>query len=323
MGHPDIHLDHGAATARKRALEAAIRSERRAVLVVNTQSRRGRHLFDEARQRLVDADMILDGAYAVRDPARLPEIVRESIAAGHKLVLVGGGDGTISSVVDEFAYRDSVLGVLPVGTANSFARAVGLPLDLAGAIDVAICGKVADVDLGVVNDNYFANAAAIGLPASIARDMPRTVKKVLGRIGYLFVAVARLVRHQPFRCTVTSDGHAQAFDAMEVRIANGEYQGGIRVTDEAGVETRDLVVQSITGRSRLSIARFWSRAVMGGGEGSNEDVHVIRGPELLIETDPPQYVSIDGEPVTRTPIRARVAHQALLLMVPGDHADIH
>ena len=68
MGHPDAHAAVDATTARKRALEAALNAERRAVLVVNTQSRRGRHLFDEARQRLVDLGIALDGAYAVRDP---------------------------------------------------------------------------------------------------------------------------------------------------------------------------------------------------------------------------------------------------------------
>ena len=320
----DRPTEADAAAARKRDLEAAIRSQRRGVLVVNTQSRRGRQLFDEAQRRLVERGLVLDGAYAVRDPARLPEIVRESVAAGHRLVLVGGGDGTISSVVDSFAYRDSVLAILPLGTANSFARAVGVPLELADAVDVALSGKVADVDLGMVNDNYFANAAAIGLPASIARDMPRMLKKTLGRAGYLIVALARLVRHRPFRCTVTADGRQHVFDAMEMRVANGAYQGGIRVTGEAGVESRDLVVQSITGRSRLSIARFWSRAVMGARNSvDDEDVHMIRSPELVIEAVPPQYVSIDGEPVTRTPIRAHVARQALLLMVPRDQAGIH
>lgn len=320
MGHPD--LEAVGAGARKRALEAALGAERRAVLVVNTRSRRGRRLFDGARQALIAQGVTLDGAHAVRDPARLPRIVRESVDAGHRLVLVGGGDGTIRSVVDSFAHRDAVLAILPLGTANSFARAVGVPLELAAAVDVALTGKVADVDLGVINGHHFANAAAIGLPASIARHMPPALKKWLGRAGYLLVAFARLLRHRPFHCTVTADGRTVAFDAVEVRIANGEYQGGVRVADGAGVETRDLVVQAITGRSRLSIARFWSRAVLGAREAADTTVHEVRGAELLIEAVPPQAVSIDGEPVTRTPIRAHVARQALLLRVPRDQAAV-
>jgi diacylglycerol kinase family enzyme len=74
----------------------------------------------------------------VRDPDRLPEAVRKVISKGCKQVIVGGGDGTISSVVDDFAYRDVVFGLLPLGTANSFARTLGIPLTVAKAVDVIV-----------------------------------------------------------------------------------------------------------------------------------------------------------------------------------------
>lgn len=315
-------LEPGAAMARKHALETVIRSQRRAALVVNTRSRQGRHLFSEARRLLAERGIELDAAYAVRDPVRLPGIVQDAVDQGRSLVIVGGGDGTISSVVKSFAYRDVVLAILPIGTANSFARAVGVPLELANAVEVATNGKVADVDLATVNGIYFANAAAIGLPASIAQHMPPALKRWLGRVGYLLVAVTRLLRHQSFDCTVTANGRNVRFDALEVRVANGEYQGGIRVTDEAGVESRDLAVQYIKGRSRASVARFWAKAALGRETRSDDDVEVLRAEELIIETVPPQYVSVDGEPATRTPVRARVARQALLLMVPRDSTAI-
>ena len=78
MGHTDAQSDGAAAAARKRALEQAIDARRRAVLVVNTQSRRGRELFEDAQQALVARGIVLDEAFAVRDAARLPEIVREA-----------------------------------------------------------------------------------------------------------------------------------------------------------------------------------------------------------------------------------------------------
>ncbi|MGZ8272411.1 MAG: diacylglycerol/lipid kinase family protein [Burkholderiaceae bacterium] len=314
---------HGpGAEDRKRALEAAIGAERRAVLVVNTRSRRSHRLYRDARRLLLERGMVLDADHAVREPARVLEIVRDAVAHGHRLIIVAGGDGTISSVVGMFAYRDSVLAILPLGTANSFARAVGIPLALEGAVDVATSGKVADVDLGCINDNYFANAAAIGLPASIARHMPAGIKRWFGRVGYLFVAIARLGRHRPFHCSIARDGETVSFDALEVRIANGEYQGGVRVADEASVESHDLVIQSIRGSSATAIARFWLRAVLGL-KNETADVEVIRARDFTLKTSPPQDVSIDGEPVTRTPIHARVARQALLLRVARDHTEIH
>lgn len=157
----------------KAALEQEIKESCRAVLAVNTHSRRGARSYAEAKQRLTEAGLILDPAYSVRHAERLPEIVREEIANGRRFIIVGGGDGTISSVVDHFAYTSVVFGVMPLGKANSFAHTLGIPLDLPGAIDVLVNGKVADVDLGKINDDYFANGSSIELPAAVGRATPR------------------------------------------------------------------------------------------------------------------------------------------------------
>ena len=127
----------------KITLEQEIKRSRHAVLVVNTRSRYGAHAYSEAKRLLAEAGIALDAAYPVRNAERLQEIVREEIAKGRKFIILGGGDGTISSVVDHFAYTKVVFGVLPLGTANSFARTLGIPLDLTGAIDVLVNGKVA------------------------------------------------------------------------------------------------------------------------------------------------------------------------------------
>ena len=113
----------------------------------------------------------------IRNAKRLHEIVQEEIAKGRKFIILGGGDGTISSVVDHFAYTSVVFDVLPLGTANSFARTLGVPLDLTGAIDVLVNGKVANIDLGKINEDYFANGSSIGMPAIVGRATPHGLKK--------------------------------------------------------------------------------------------------------------------------------------------------
>ena len=306
---------------RKRSLEAAIRTRREAVLVVNSRSRRGRQLYRRAKRLLRERGIALALTYPVRNPARVPEIVRNAIGKGYQFIIVGGGDGTISSVVDFFAYRSVVLGILPAGTANSYARALGIPLALNEAVEVVVSGKVVDVNLGKINGNHFANAAAIGLPASIARHMPKLLKRWFGRVGYLLVAAVRLVRQRPFRCTLTASGRTIEFDAMEVRVANGQYQGGVRVANEASLESRDLVIQSIKGGSRWSIVRFWTMAMLGYPP-SIDDVLVVKAPDVTLDTAPRQYVSIDGEPVTQTPIRATVARNALMVVAPRERTDL-
>ena len=308
---------------RKALLDEVIRAERRAVLVVNTRSRSGRDLYAEARKLLTRRGLRIEAAYPVRDPGRLPEIVHGAIAQGHKLIVVGGGDGTISSVVDHFAYRDAALGILPLGTANSFARALGIPLDLAGAAEILTGGgKIADVDLGLLNDDYFANTAAIGLPALVGRSLPHGLKRWFGKFGYILTGAVLFARHKPFRAVLTEASReiARIDDALDILIANGPYQGGVKVADEAHPESRDLVIRIVKGGRKTDLLRTWARPILNTR--AADFTEIIRAADLVIATDPPYYVSIDGEVVTRTPVRVSVARQALLLIVPKGHEGV-
>ena len=308
---------------RKSLLDNAIRSERRAALVVNTRSRSGRDLYADAKRLLTRQGLHIEAAYPVRDPVRLPEIVQGAIAQGHKLIIVGGGDGTISSVVDYFAYRDAVLGILPLGTANSFARALGIPLDLAGAAEILTGGgKVADVDLGRIDGDYFANTAAIGLPALVGRNIPHGVKRWLGKLGYILTGAVLFARFKPFRVVLSEGGReiARIDDALDILIANGPYQGGVKLADEAHPESRDLLIRIVKGGRKTNLLRSWARPALNNR--TADFTEIIRASDLVIETDPPYYVSIDGEVAARTPVRVSVASQALLLMVPRGHEGV-
>ena len=316
----DLATANPPAFDRKAALDRAIKAERCAVLVVNAHARRGRQLYGAAKRVLGERGWTLNAAYPIRNPARTRETVAEAVAQGHKFIIVGGGDGTISSIVDALAHRDVVLGVLPLGTANSFARTLDVPLELEAAIDVLLNGKVADVDLGVINEDRFANAAAIGLPARIARSVPPVLKRWFGRAAYLMTATVQMLRHRPFRCTLTCGDEPRRFDAVEVRIANGAYQGGVLVAEEAHPDSRDIVVHVIKG-PRWNLVSTWARA-LSGARPHPEDVEVLRCRDVLIDADPQQYVSIDGEAVAQTPIRAKVDRQALLVMVPSHREDL-
>lgn len=306
----------------KARLEQEIKERRRAVLVVNTRSRRGAHAFAEAKDRLTEAGMTLDAAYPVRNAERLPEIVRFAVDQGHRYIIIGGGDGTISSVVDHFAYTKVVFGVLPLGTANSFARALGIPLDVAGAVEILVDGKVADVDLGKINGDYFANGSSIGLPAAVGKTVPHKLKRWLGRVGYLLAAAHCFVRHQPFRCEVVADGRAMSLEALDIRIANGGYQGGVLVAEEAEIDSGDIVVHVITERSKWRLPKEWARVALGLPFAPSK-MEVLRARELRIDTTPRQDVAVDGEVVTQTPVEISVAREALLLMVPRSFQDRH
>lgn len=297
------------------------RPERHAVLVVNTRSRKGRRLFAEATRRLAERGVMLDGAYSVRQPERLPEIVRDAVEAGRDFIIVGGGDGTISSVVDYLAHKPVTLGLLPLGTANCFARTLSIPFDLDGALEVLLDGKPARVDLGQVGTDLFANAVAIGLPSVVNQGIPSGLKKRFGRLGYLIYGARALLDYRPFRCTITTERESASLDALEVRVINGSYLGGLLIAEEASVESEDMVVQVVTGARRRQLVAVWLGAMFGRRPGP-ERLRVMRGREIHIATEPPRPVSVDGEVLTQTPIRCRVARQSLRVMVPPSRDDL-
>ena len=121
-------------------------------------------------------------------------VIKAAIARA-PMVIVGGGDGTLSSVVDHFVGKDTVFAVLPIGTANSFARTLGVPLDMDGATDVIAYGRRKRIDLGIIDGDYFANAAALGLSPLIADTVPAGLKRYLGIFGYLIGQDSESVNH--------------------------------------------------------------------------------------------------------------------------------
>jgi diacylglycerol kinase family enzyme len=128
---------------------------RSAILIVNALSRQGRKQFDTAREKLGAAGIDLIEAIAVDRPGTLPARVAEAVAKKPPMLIVGGGDGTLSCAVDALVGTDTIFALLPLGTANSFARSLGIPLDLDGAIAVVAGGEPRRMDLGMIDGDYY------------------------------------------------------------------------------------------------------------------------------------------------------------------------
>lgn len=287
---------------------------RRAALVVNTHARRGQKAFGPVKRLLVGHGFEVE-ARAVDRPDELDGVIAELIGKGHRLVVLGGGDGTISSAVGAFAGTDVVLAVLPLGTANSFARALGIPLDLAGAVGVVAHGTVARIDLGRIGERYFTNVLSIGLQTAIARSVSPGLKRLMGRGAYLAAAARQIGRFQHFACRFTLDGtDEQRFDAvLEVRIANGPFKGGMLMAPEADLASGDLVIHVVKGRSWFTLGRVWAR-IAAGGRPDGAVLESLRAAKLRLAATPPQDVSVDGEVAARTPIEVEIVPGALKVM---------
>lgn len=288
---------------------------KQAVLIVNARSRKGRTLYREACRSLAAAGVELTARHAVRKPEYMTTHVEEALAAGAPMIIVGGGDGSLSSAVDYLVGTDTVFALLPLGTANSFARSLGIPLDLAGAVDVIANGMRRRIDLGMIDDDYYANNAAIGIAPQIAESVPHWLKGVFGKAGYLAWATWCLTRFKPF--TLIVDGERIA--ATEVRIANGGFHGGTELIDEAELDSGRIVVQVVTGTGRRHLAWNWIASVLRL-PARHATTREIIGRSMRIDADPPQAVSIDGEILARTPFTAKVARAAIDVAAPLDIA---
>jgi diacylglycerol kinase (ATP) len=293
-----------------------------AALIVNTRSRTGERAFFQALDHLQEMHVPLGVTYPIRDPARLPEAVQEVLGDGYEFLILGGGDGTVSSVVDFLADRGTLLGLLPLGTANDFARTLDIPEDIEEACKLIANGKVVDIDLGLAGDNFYVNVASVGLSVEATRALSPWLKKSTGPLAYPVAAIRAFLKHEPFSARLTfpeGDHEPVEYDRLlQVAVGNGRfYGGGMIVGLESGIDDKTLDIYAIDlGRRRDLIGAV--RYLKSGDFIKTDGVHNFRTPRVRLETDPDLPVNIDGEVVTRTPQDFSVAQNALSVLVPQD-----
>lgn len=299
---------------------------RKAALVVNTKSRTGEAAFFEAIDTLEDLGVEIGATFAVRDPSRISETVKSVLGNGPsggdgcELLILGGGDGTVSSVVDFLAGTEVVLGLLPLGTANDFARTLEIPSTVAEACEVIASGKVVDVDLGLAGDNYYVNVASVGLSVGVTRALSPQMKKRMGAVAYPVAAIKAFFTHEPFDAKLSfPDGDHENVEhkrLLQIAIGNGRfYGGGLAVSPEAGMDDGTLDVYTIEmGRHRnlFGIARY----LRSGDFINYEGVEHCTTKRVRLETSPSQKINIDGEVVAASPQNFSVEKNALKVMVP-------
>lgn len=287
---------------------------KRAILIVNAASRIGAENFEAARDGLIEAGVELIDARAVEDPETIEAEVKAAVERA-PMVIIGGGDGTLSSAIDHFLGTGTVFGLLPLGTANSFARALFVPLDLEEAIRIIAQGRRKRIDLGEIDGDYFANTASIGLSPMIARTVPHGMKRIFGRFAYFLWGLRCAFQFQPFRLKVQEGGVTRSLWSTEVRIANGGHFGGVELVETAKLDSGEIVIEAVAGRSLLRLAWTWFTAVLRLKTGK-ENIAEFRGREFRIRTWPRLWVSVDGEITRRTPIMVRVARGAIDVAAP-------
>ncbi|MGU3494836.1 lipid kinase [Xanthobacteraceae bacterium A53D] len=286
---------------------------RRALVLINPYSRRGRLEGDRARELLRAAGFELLEPQA--DGRPLDAVIR-SHAGEVDRVIVGGGDGSLNGAARGLIETGLPLGVLPLGTANDFARTMKIPADLPGAVEAIARGRLVRVDLGLANDHPFFNVASIGFSADLAAALSAEAKKKWGKLGYAIVAGRLLAASRLFTASLEHDGTTEEFVTFQVSVGNGRYYGG-GMTVHADATAMDGLLDFYS----LEVPHWWHLlrllpALRRGTHGQWDEVRAFATRKLTIRTRKPRAVNLDGELKTQTPVEFRLVEKAVQVFVP-------
>ncbi|HYC38074.1 MAG TPA: diacylglycerol kinase family protein [Usitatibacter sp.] len=251
----------------------------------------------------------------------IAEVTRLALQAPRSVVVAAGGDGTVSAVAACLRGTGIALAVLPVGTLNHFARDLGIPPDIEGAVRVIAQGRRLGVDLGEVNERTFVNNASLGLYPDIVRDRQRQQRR-LGRGKYraMLWATLAILRRSPFlRLSIEIDGRTTHCRSPFVFIGNNDYvMEGFNIGMRSSLRDGCLSVYTTRRRTRWGLLRLAIRALLGRLQQAR-DFSMARASSLRIDSRRRWLlVATDGEVTAlATPLRLRVLPRALQVLVPA------
>jgi diacylglycerol kinase family enzyme len=248
----------------------------------------------------------------------IAEMVREAVRAGAKMVVAGGGDGTVNSAVNGLAQTDAALAVLPLGTLNHFAKDLGIPLALEEALATALEGEVRRVDVGEVNGRLFVNNSSIGLYPQIVRERSELEKHGHGKWPALVRAALDVFgRSKALRTKLRSAGGVLAGRTDLVFVGNNEYElAAPRIGARQRIDQGVLWIYRLPHAGRFRAVAAAIAAFFGGGQ--PKAPLAFTASELRIDMRARSIdVAVDGEVLRmNTPLEYRSRAGALRVMVP-------
>lgn len=289
-----------------------MQDERGTLLLVNPHARSGKLELGELLAPLQDLGPVIAPKSLGREAAR-KAIAHYSGSVAR--VVIGGGDGSLHAALPAVLEAKLPLGVLPLGTANDFARSLGVA-NVPEAVEVIVAGRTQPVDVGVVNGTCFLNAVGIGLGPEINRNLDRDSKSSFGVLAYLIHALKNLRRHRGMHAVIECDGSRHALRSLQITIGNGIYYGGgMSIAKDARLDDGKLDVLSIPPQSPWRLLMM-GLAIRSGDAGRIDELQTFRADKLSVSTGKPRDVTADGEQVTQTPIECCIMKGRLQVFAP-------
>ena len=232
-------------------------------------------------------------------------------------ILGAGGDGTINQIINIMKAKnlDIPLAILPVGTANDFAKFIGMPSDIGEACEKILNGSIQDIDLGKANDRYFINVFSFGLFTDISQKTPTHLKNLFGKLAYYLNGIKELPSFKKLDIKVTSDEFSYKGNALIFFTFNGKTAGNINISYKSEINDGLLDVIILKGENlRLALLSFFEFFKAEHLEKPKDIIH-FKSESFTVEySDKSLNSDIDGEPGPITPIHITCIKKGLKLI---------
>lgn len=288
-----------------------------ALLIINPHSRNGQvEALDEAVQ-LLEASGIEVNVCESESESHLVSLIEE-YEREDGIVIIGGGDGTISSALQPLHNCKRTLAIFPMGTANDLARSLGVPENLSEAAQVIVDGRREQISLAKVNnEHYFINVAHIGLGVDVTRELTSDSKKFFGIFAYLGAFLKAIKRNKSFKVHIKTDDWQISTRVIHLAVGNGRFYGGGNIVDQ-----RSTLLDGQLNLFFIKPQRWWQLLLLGpslrNGALDTTDRIVRKASEKFsIQTSKPKELEADGEFKTTTPVEFEVIPKAIEAIV-GD-----
>jgi diacylglycerol kinase family enzyme len=253
----------------------------------------------------------------------IASLAARAVSAGRRPVVAGGGDGTVNAVAGKLAGTDIVLGVLPMGTLNHFAKDVGIPSNLEAAVRNIFTGGVAVVDVGEVNGRIFVNNSGIGFYPHFVRQREEQERRGhVKRVAFMLALRAVVRRYFRLRINVRMD-EAEALEHVTpfLFVGNNRYQtSGRKIGRRPRLDSGRLWVCTAPRGHRENVLRVALRTLVG--DATDQELNAFETEEVWIRPETLRVnVSTDGEvSLMDAPLHYRIHPHALRVVVPAPKA---
>ena len=249
-----------------------------------------------------------------------PSALLEGLDASYDHLLVAGGDGTVNYIVNEM-FREGLdlpLGVIPSGTANDFASAIGMHSNPIEACRQILECKPQPTDIGEVNGRYFINVFSFGLFTNVSQHTPTLLKNAIGKAAYVMGGAIDFVKMHPIPIEIHSDDGDWSGDALIVLVFNGKTAGNFPLAKMAEVDDGylDVLVLKAGVLPALTAAPAFLHYIFGGGTEIPRDVLHFHCSRISISSQGCEPTDVDGQPGPELPVEMVCRAGALRVIRP-------